>query len=44
MKAFDEKLAKLGYDGNSEKLKRSHHRKTQASSRAGAQEHEKPTT
>jgi len=28
MAAFDEKLAKLGYHGNSGKLRRSHHKKT----------------
>ena len=28
--AFDEKLAKLGYHGNSSKSKRSHHRKAAA--------------
>lgn len=42
IKAFDEKLAKLGYQANSGKPRRSHHRKTPASSTPGAQAKEKP--
>ena len=36
MAAFDEKLAKLGYHGNSSKSRKSHHRKAAAAPAADA--------